>query len=84
MKDNAAFSCLDWSDNQLTFKLSSYLKNSSGLTFLLPVNHGNLKISQIAVNNQKQKFESGIVKGIEYAFVTVTPGNTYNISAKYQ
>ena len=44
MKDEAKFSGLDWSGNQLKFKLSSNLKNSNGLTFLLPVNHGDKKI----------------------------------------
>jgi hypothetical protein len=84
MKDEATFSGLDWSDNQLTFKLSSYLKNSNGLTFLLPVNHGDLKIRQIVVNNQNRKFEKRKIKGFEYALITVISGNTYNISAKYE
>jgi hypothetical protein len=84
MKDEAAFSGFGWSDNELTFKLTSALKNASGLTFLLPVNHGNLKVRQIAVNNQNRKFEKRKIKGSEYALITVNSGNTYNISAKYE
>jgi hypothetical protein len=84
MKDEAAFSRLEWSDNQLTFRLSSSFKNSTGLTFFLPVNHGDLKMKQIAVNNKIEKFEDRIIKGFEYALITVIPGNTYNISAKYE
>jgi len=84
MKNEASFNEINWSDNQLTFKLSSDLRNSSGLTFLLPVNHGVLKIRQIVVDNQKQRFEQRLIKGFEYALVTVIPGNDYNISVKYQ
>jgi hypothetical protein len=84
MKDEAAFSAFGWSDNELTFKLTSTLKNASGLTFLLPVNHGNLKVRQIAVNNQNRKFEKRKIKGSEYALIIVNSGNTYNISAKYE
>jgi hypothetical protein len=84
MKDEASFSDLDWSNNQLTFKLSSNLGNPSGLTFLLPVNHGVLKIRQIVVNNQNREFEQRIIKGIDYAMITVIPGNEYDISANYK
>jgi hypothetical protein len=84
MKDETVFSGFDWSNDQLTFKLSSSIKNSNGLTFLLPINHMDLKIRQIVVNNQNRKFEHRIIKGIEYALVTVIPGNEYRISVKYQ
>jgi hypothetical protein len=84
MKDEASFSDLDWSNNQLTFKLSSNLKTSGGLTFLLPVNHGVLRIRQVVVNNQNREFKQRTLKGIEYALITVIPGNNYNISVKYK
>lgn len=84
MKEEAKFSGLDWSGNQLKFKLSSHLKHSNGITFLLPVNHGDLRIRQIVVNNQNREFEQKIIKGFGYALVTVIPGNDYNISVKYQ
>jgi hypothetical protein len=84
MKDEATFSGFDWSDNQLTFKLSSSLKNSNGLTFLLPLTYNNKKIILIAVNGEEGKFEQKKIKGFDYAQVTVVPGNNYNISVKYQ
>lgn len=84
MKDEATFSGFDWSDNQLTFKLSSSLKNSNGLTFLLPLTYNNKKIILIAVNGEEGKFEQKKIKGFDYALVTVVPGNNYNISVKYQ
>ena len=84
MKDEAFFSDLRWSHNQLTFMLSSAFNNSEGLTFLIPANHGDLKISSITINNHSSKFEQRIIKGHEYAFVTVTPGRAYEISADYR
>jgi len=84
MKDEATFSGFGWSDNQLTFKLSSSLKNSNRLTFLLPLIYNNKKIKLIAVNGEEGKFEQKKIKGFDYALVTVVPGNDYNISVKYQ
>jgi hypothetical protein len=49
MKDEATFR-FKWSGNQLTFKLTSKLKHKSDFTFILPINHDNLKIKQIDVN----------------------------------
>jgi len=84
MKDEAVFSGFDWSNDQLTFKLSSSIKNSNGLTFLLPVKHENKIIRQIIVNAEERKFEKMTIKGFEYALITIFPGNDYNISIKYQ
>ena len=84
MKDEAVFSGFDWSNDQLTFKLSSSIKNSNGLTFLLPVKHENKIIRQIIVNAEERKFEKMTIKGFEYALITIFPGNDYNISVKYQ
>jgi hypothetical protein len=83
MKDEASFSGFRWADHLLTFNLSSNLKHSSGLTFLLPVVHDNLKIKSIEIEGQIRKFARWKIKGSEYAVVTVTPGITYNISVKY-
>jgi len=84
MKDEASFSNITWSHNHLTFNFSSALKHSSGITFLLPAIHGNSKIKSITVNGLSSKFELKTIKGYEYAFVTVTPGKMYEISANYQ
>jgi len=67
----------------LTFRLSSALTHSNGLTFLLPADHGNLKIKQITINGRTEQFVLRIIKGCEYALITVKPGNTYDISASY-
>jgi hypothetical protein len=84
MKDEAAFSGFKWLNNRLTFNLSSNIKNSNELTFLIPLTCNNKIIGQIAVNGEEWKFEQKKIKGFEYALVTVIPGNEYNISVKYQ
>ncbi len=43
MKDEASFSNISWSDNQLRFKMKTSVKNNNGLTFLnFPKNWGRL------------------------------------------
>jgi hypothetical protein len=84
MKDEASFSDIKWSHNELTFKLSSAINSSEGLTFLLPAFYCSSKIKSITLNDKSSKFELKTMKGYEYAFVTVTPGKIYEVSAGYR
>ncbi len=84
MKDQASFSDVKWSKNRLTFTLSSAYKHSGGLSFYVPANHGILKIRHFTLNGQDTPFKQVIIKGYEYALLTVNAGNTYDISVKYQ
>jgi hypothetical protein len=84
MKDEASFSNVSWSVNKLRFMLNSSVKNENGLSFMLPARHGNIKISKLIVNGENRPFDLKLVKGIEYAFLTITPGNDYEISASYK
>ncbi|WP_318349268.1 hypothetical protein [Aquipluma nitroreducens] len=83
MKDEASFTDFNWTKNQLNFKLSSGLKNSHGLTFMLPLIHGGLKIKSITIDGFSPKFEKRMIKGSEYAMVTVNPGKVYTVSVNY-
>ncbi len=84
MKDEASFSDIEWSENTLTFNLSSAIPNPDGLTILLPADHGDLKISSVAIDGLIRQFEHRTIKGNEYASITVTPGKIYIISAGYR
>jgi hypothetical protein len=84
MKDEASFADLNWSKNHLTFRLTAPKQHSSGLTFMIPANHGQMKIKHIALNGQESPFELIIIKGSEYASLTVPAGNAYNISVNYK
>jgi hypothetical protein len=84
MKDEASFSDIEWSENRLTFNLSSGIPNPEGLTLLLPSIHGNLKINSVAIDGHISQFERKTIKGYEYALITVTPGKIYEISAGYR
>jgi hypothetical protein len=84
MKDEASFSSIHWSNNRLTFTLSSALECSSGLTFFLPARHGLPKIRVITVNGKETPFRISNIKGYEYALITVNAGNNYRISAEYR
>lgn len=83
MKDEARFSEIKWANNMLTFKLVSTLEHSNGLTFLLPASYNGAKIRNITLNGQEKPFGIKMIKGFHYAAVTVTPGNSYEVSASY-
>jgi hypothetical protein len=84
MKDEAFFSDINWSDNQLIFTIESTLENIDGLTFMLPAVYGGSKINSLEDNGHPLKFHNRIVKGNEYAMAKVTPGSMHEISACYR
>ena len=83
MKDEAAFNNVTWSDNKLSFELSSALKHSNKLTFMVPETYGTKRIKGITNNGKTQSFIQRIVKGSNYAFVSVEPGKSYNLTVSY-
>ncbi len=83
MRDESFFSNINWSKNQLSFRLNSSIKNPNGLTFMLPAEFQGKKIKWISKNGNEQAFIIRSVKSYEYAMVTVESGNTYDIIAVY-
>jgi hypothetical protein len=83
MKDEATFTDINWSNNKLSFNLNSSLKHSNGLTFMVPLKHGDKKIKSITKNNKDNPFTIKSVKGSDYAFLTVEPGGNYSILVNY-
>jgi hypothetical protein len=84
MKDEAKFNNINWSDNKLSFTLTSSLKHPNKLSFMIPEAYRNLKIKGINANGKSQSFISRSVKGHNYAFVSVVPGQNYDITVYYQ
>jgi hypothetical protein len=84
MKDEAKFNDINWSGNKLSFRLTSSLKHTNKLTFIVPESYGNLKIKGITSNGKYQLFIIRSVKGNNYAFVSVEPGQNYGITVDYQ
>ncbi len=83
MKDEASFSDIKWRKNELSFTLNSKLKNSNGLTFMLPAGFAGNKLKQVTKNGETTPFSSRKVKGSDYAFVTVAGGMNYSFKAIY-
>ena len=83
MKDEASFKDIEWTENTLTFNLSSGIPNPDGLTILIPEDYNDLKISSVSIDGHIRQFEYRIIKGTKYALITVTPGKNYKISAGY-
>lgn len=83
MKDEASFNNINWTNNQLLFKISSSLKHSNGLTFIIPTSYWNKKMKAVYKDGTRQSFIIRSVKGCDYAFVTVEPGYVYDIKVDY-
>jgi hypothetical protein len=84
MKDEASFTKINWTNNQLSFTLNSSLKHSNGLTFMIPANFGDKKVNMITKDGTDTQFSIKSVKGSEYAFVTVEPGKNYDLKVNYK
>ncbi len=84
MKDESLFTDIHWSNNKLTFRIQSFVKNPDGLTFLLPAVYGSSKIKSIRADGQTLNFQSRKIKGNEYAMATIAPGVMHKISASYR
>jgi hypothetical protein len=83
MKDQASFTGIHWKKDQLSFNLNSSLSHSNGLTFMVPIHHGDKKIVGITINSKDQSNITRRVKGTEFALSTVQPGETYSVVVKY-
>lgn len=83
MRDEARFTGISWSANKLSFTLSSYVKHSSGLTIMVPLEYRNNRITGIECNGEEVKYIERSVKGYDYAFVTVKPGAEYSLIIDY-
>lgn len=84
MKDEAAFNDIIWSGNKLSFSLTSSLKHTNKLTFMLPEVYGKMQIRNIISNGISIPFITQSVKGCKYAFVSVEGGRNYKITVDYQ
>jgi hypothetical protein len=84
MKYEAKFNNITWSDNKLSFNLTSSLKHSNKLTFLVPGSFKNLKINGITCNGKTSPFIIWSLKGHNYAFVSVEPGQNYDVTVAYK
>jgi len=83
MKDEASFSNISWLNDQLSCNLNSSIKYSNGLTFMVPDNFGDKFIKTITLNGHEVTFKIKRVKELDYAFVTVKPGQSYSIKVNY-
>jgi hypothetical protein len=83
MKDEAAFKGIDWTNNKLSFIINSSIKNSSGLTFMVPDKFEDLKIKGITIDGKESPFITRTVKGTDYAFGTVESGKNHSVIVNY-
>jgi hypothetical protein len=83
MKDEVTFNKVKWSDNKLSFTLTSSQANSSGLSIMVPASYGNLTINRLTTDGIDKPITIRSVKGFRYAFETVNPGLNHSIKVAY-
>ena len=83
MKDEASFSNIRCVKNTLIFDVNSGIKNSNGLTFMVPAKYKGLIVKKISRDGNDTGFITRFVKGSEYAFVTLEPGINHSIIVNY-
>jgi hypothetical protein len=84
MKDQASFDRINMTGNRLIFSINSSLEHSSGLTFMVPFNHGNKKIEKIKRDGSDLPFIIKQIKGRMYALASVRPGINHSIVVNYK
>ena len=82
MRDEASFSDIQWRHNRLSFRLNSSLTHSNGLTFMVPYTYGDKKINRIYCAEKESSYIVRSVRGTDYAFVTIMPGENYSVTGE--
>ena len=82
-KDEATFTNISWSDNRLLFIIKSSLTCGNRLTCMIPYKYNGQKISKIIVNGITQSNAFKLIKGVDYALLTIRPGSNYSLIISY-
>jgi hypothetical protein len=82
-KDEATFTDINWRNHQLLFKIKSSLTHSNGLSCNVPYVYNGKKINKITSNGITQSFSVKLIKGFDYAMLTIRPGLNYSIVISY-
>jgi len=83
-RDDASFSDIKWKNNKLSFRINSSIANSNGLTIMVPYRYGDNKITSITCAEKESSFSIRSVRGSDYAFVTIKPGQSYSLKVNYK
>ena len=83
-RDNASFSEIKWKNNKLSFRLNSSIADSNDLTFMVPYRIGDNKVARITCAEKESSFIIRSVRGSDYAFVTIKPGQSYSLKVNYK
>ena len=83
MRDEARFSNILFSGNKMSFDLHSSVKNNSGLTVMIRFNYRENGIKSIECNGTKVAYTKRLVRGHDYAFLTVEPGADYSFKISF-
>ena len=69
--------------NKMSFDLHSSLKHNSGLTVMIPLNYRHNVLKSIECNGKEVTYAKRSVRGYDYAFLTVEPGEDYSFKIAF-
>ena len=72
-RNNSTFSGMSWSGTTLSFSVITG-SGANGLQVMVPTQAGALRLTGITLNGSPVATTTTLIKGINYAFVTVAPG----------
>ena len=72
-RNNSAFGPIAWSGNVMTFSVAPGT-GSNGLQVMVPTQAGPLHLTGVTLNGTGVSTTTQTIKGIQYAFITVAPG----------
>ena len=82
-KENTVFNNMDWSNNQLSFEISSPVKFTESLTCMIPNTHNGISLSNVYVDGKETQYIVRKIKGTAYALFDIKPGNNYHVTVAY-
>jgi len=83
MRDETRFSKLNWKGNSMSFIVKSSLDHQNVLTIMLPYTYNEQTIDSITLDDSFAEYIVRTVKGNQYAFLTLHPGTSHSVTAKY-
>ena len=67
----------------LSFKIKSQITHSNGLSCLVPYIYNGKKTGKITSNGLTQFWSIELIKGFEYAWLSIGPGSDYSVVIAY-
>ena len=83
-RDDAKMTDIVWKANILRFSIRSSLRIADSLTCMIPLEHGDLKISGLETDGAVCPFSIRKIKGVQYVLFNVRTGTLHQCVVRYE